>query len=241
MLRSGFRLHAVQASWNFERMIGLGIAVAIRPLLKAVSPNGRKGLAPQMARAAGYFNTHPYLAGMAVGAMARAETDGVAPGEMEHLKNALVGPLGSIGDRIIWAGALPGAAALGLMTSSLVHQWYGALVFAIAFNAVHLPLRWWSLVQGWRLGMGVVGALKHPVFRIGMNLSGPVAALLVGLAIPLTAGWLLEDFDRHEAGLALLVAVLGVIVGRWLWPRLGSLWFGLGIAGLTLVLGTVWP
>jgi PTS system mannose-specific IID component len=67
-----------------------------------------------MERATQFFNAHPYMAGMEVGAVARAEHDGVPGDQIRRMRHALVGPLGSVGDRLIWAGVLPAAAGVGL-------------------------------------------------------------------------------------------------------------------------------
>src|SRR5690554_6136091 len=54
------RLFAVQGSWNYETMLGNGIAFCAEPLVRAL-PEAQQ---PQArARQAKYFNCHPYLAG----------------------------------------------------------------------------------------------------------------------------------------------------------------------------------
>ena len=70
------RLLAVQGAWNYETLMGNGIAFAMEPGLRLL-PGGTDG-APfraAMARHASYFNAHPYLAGLAVGALLRAELE----------------------------------------------------------------------------------------------------------------------------------------------------------------------
>ena len=74
------RLYAVQGSWNYETLMGTGIGFAIEPALRELkgglrSPRYR----PALARHSRYFNAHPYLAGVAVGSLARAELDGEEP------------------------------------------------------------------------------------------------------------------------------------------------------------------
>src|SRR3990172_13012892 len=105
------RLFAVQGSWNYETLLGNGIAFAVEPALRLL-PGGKGGAAYRaaLARQGGYFNAHPYLASVAVGALARAELEGEAPERIERFRTACSGPLGSVGDRLIWAGWLPACA-----------------------------------------------------------------------------------------------------------------------------------
>src|SRR5256886_7465612 len=72
-----------------------------------------------VARGAHFFNAHPYLCGLAVGAAARAEHEGVPPEQVERLRTALCGPLGSLGDRLVWAGWLPFTSGLALVGVAL--------------------------------------------------------------------------------------------------------------------------
>ena len=56
----------IQGSFNYDRMIGVGLAHSMEPLVGDMD----KDVA---ARSAQFFNAHPYMAGVAVGALARAE------------------------------------------------------------------------------------------------------------------------------------------------------------------------
>ncbi|HEY0241198.1 MAG TPA: PTS system mannose/fructose/sorbose family transporter subunit IID, partial [Gemmatimonadaceae bacterium] len=107
-LRIYLRLFAVQGSWNYETMIGNGIAFCTEPALRMLpgGPDGKR-YAEALGRHARYFNAHPYFAGVAVGALARAELEGVPAPMIERFRTALGGPLGSVGDRLVWASWLP--------------------------------------------------------------------------------------------------------------------------------------
>ncbi len=99
------RLYGVQAAWTYERMSGIGVGHAAAPMLRehyaASSVEARRAA---VARSAEFFNSHPYLAGIAVGAVVKAERDGVPGPVISRLRTALSGPLGAIGDQLIWAG-----------------------------------------------------------------------------------------------------------------------------------------
>src|SRR4029450_12988160 len=97
--------------------MGSGGGSCVEPALRLL-PGGKGGTAYRaaLARQCQYFNAHPYLASVAVGALARAELDGEPPARIERFRGALCGPLGSVGDRLVWASLLPACslAALGV-------------------------------------------------------------------------------------------------------------------------------
>jgi PTS system mannose-specific IID component len=181
-----FRTLAVQGSWNYETMIGNGIAFALEPALRLL-PGGRGGEAYRsaMARQSGYFNAHPYLASVAVGALARAELDGERPELIERFRTACCGPLGSVGDRLVWAGWLPACAVLGLAAFGLGASPTGVvLLFLGSYNAGHVALRIWGLRAGYRHGLRVASALGNPLLRQGPAHLARAAALLSGIGLP---------------------------------------------------------
>lgn len=182
------RLLTLQGSYNYETMIGNGIAFAMEPALRML-PGGRNGDAYRaaMARESRYFNAHPYLAAVAVGALARAELALEDPERIERFRTAACGPLGSVGDQLVWAGWLPFCSLLALSAFGLGAS-PGAVVavFLLAYNAGHLSLRVWALDVGWRTGLTCGAALGSPLFRQGPNVLVRAGAAAAGVALPLT-------------------------------------------------------
>jgi len=129
------RLLAIQGSWNYETLLGNGIGFCIEPALRLL-PGGihTPAFHAALARESRYFNAHPYLASVAVGALARAELDGESPERIERFRTALCGPLGSVGDRLVWAGWLPFLSGLTLVAVAL-----GAGLSAVAAFLKNLP------------------------------------------------------------------------------------------------------
>jgi mannose/fructose/N-acetylgalactosamine-specific phosphotransferase system component IID len=236
-LRTSLRLLVVQACWNYERMLGVGLGYATEPLLRAL-PGGRSGERYQgaMRRAARYFNAHPYLTGLAAGALARAEHDGVPGERIERLRTALLGPLGAVGDRLVWAGTLPAASAVGLALSASAPAGVGALALLALYNVPHAILRVWGLHAGWHSGTALARALAEPLLTAGLRLVGPVAALGVGFALPLVARRLAGGLDVPAWGAGLAAALGAWIAARWLAPTLGGVRLGL-LATAAVVLG----
>ena len=178
---------AVQGSWNYEILVGNGIGFCVEPALRQL-PGGVEGDAYRsaLARQCAYFNAHPYLATLAIGALARAELDQAPPARIERFRTALCGPLGSVGDRLVWASWLPACSLLALLLFGM--GWsplWVVLGFLGVYNVGHLGLRDWGLRQGWRHGLRVASALGHPVLQHGPRYIGRVAAVLGGLALPL--------------------------------------------------------
>ena len=143
------RLLAIQGSWNYETLLGNGIGFCIEPALRLL-PGGihTPAFHAALARESRYFNAHPYLASVAVGALARAELDGEAPERIERFRTALCGPLGSVGDRLVWAGWLPfcslaSLALFGLGAGTLAVVGF----FLLAYNAGHFALRIGDSIQ----------------------------------------------------------------------------------------------
>jgi len=232
----------LQASWSHDRLQGIGAAVAAEPLLRRL-PGGPDGevFRRALGRAAQHFNSHPYLAGLAIGAVTRAEFDGVDPERIGRLRAALKGPLGSLGDRIVWAAALPFAASVGLILAARWNPWAGAAAFLGLFNVVHVAFLFWCLPTGWRLGLSVGQALSHPLIQGAVRILGPAAVMAVGVAVPVVGERLLADLGPGSVPRVVGVGVVGVVILRWLMPSVGAARLGLIAAGLAFVGGWIWP
>lgn len=214
------RLFAIQGVWNYETMLGNGIAFALEPALRRL-PGGRGGPAycAAMARHSGYFNAHPYLASVAVGALARAELDGAPTSHIERFRCAAPGPLGSVGDRLVWAGWLPLCSALGLLAFGLGASSAGVmLVFLGSFNVGHIALRVWGLHVGWRDGLQVAQALGNPVLRRGPAHVARATAFIAGIALPVAAQGIIGP-GRALLGSVLAAVAVGAMLITWLHGR----------------------
>ncbi len=210
---------AVQGSWNYEILVGNGIGFCVEPALRRL-PGGVDGDAYKaaLARQCAYFNAHPYLAALAIGALARAELDQVQPARIERFRTALCGPLGSVGDRLVWASWLPACSLLALLLFGM--GWsplWVVLGFLAVYNVGHFGLREWGLRQGWRHGLRVASALAHPVLQHGPRYIGRVAAVLGGLALPLAVHRAIGGgpaFAKIPVTVAIMTPLLAVLLVR---------------------------
>jgi PTS system mannose-specific IID component len=230
------RVFAIQGSWNYETLIGNGVGFCVEPALRLL-PGGVHSaeFKAAMARQSRYFNAHPYLASVAVGALARAELDHEPADKIERFRTALAGPLGSVGDRLVWAGWLPFCSLLGLCVFGLGATPFGTVVtFLAVYNLGHIALRAWGLRTGWNRGMHVAQALGNPVLRRGPQVIAPLAALVAGFAVPLALLRIIGS-GRTLLGAVLAGAVLGAFAIVRLHGRLEGWRMALGVlAGLII-------
>lgn len=218
LLRSFLRAFTIQGSWNYRSMLGNGFAFALLPVLKRLYRD--QELADAVRRHAEHFNAHPYLANIALGAAARMEAEGRDDVAVRRFKQAVSGPLGGLGDTLVWATLLPTT-----MLAALVLAWAGAspwlavLTFLLSYNAGHLVLRVWAFRTGLREGQEVgtrlrragLGGRTEQLARLGSLLLGAFVGLVLmddpGLGDPRWIGAILG------AGAVLL----GLLGGHRIW------------------------
>jgi mannose/fructose/N-acetylgalactosamine-specific phosphotransferase system component IID len=215
-LRALLRLISLQASYTYERMQGIGIAVAEEPLLEPLARDAERARAAR-GRSAQYFNAHPYLAGAAVGALARAELDG-EPGErILRLRTALSGPLGALGDQLFWAGIVPALMGIALIAVAAGFGLYVILAVVLGYNVLRLLVTWWGLRVGLRHGLKVAHAISESNLPSLAARAGIVGALVIGVTIPWVATWLLQGTGQPARAVVLVVAgafILGILTLR---------------------------
>ena len=236
------RLFLIQAAWNYERMQGVGFGYAAEPALRSL-PGGAGGEAYRaaLARQSRFFNAHPYFAGLAVGAAVRGEFDGEPPERIARLREALCGPLGSLGDRLFWASWLPTCSAIAVVLVVFGARVWAALAFLALYNTVHLVCRVWALRAGWRHGMHVASALSTPRLQAATRVATPLVGLAVGVALPIAFGWQLHDASDVTTLAAAAGAVLFALVLRLAGGRTSGVVLAAVLLGATWLLGVLWP
>ena len=232
------RLLVLQASWTYERLQGVGIGFASLPLLAPLRADPARHQ-EAVVRASEYFNAHPYLAGIAVGAAARAESDRVGGATIQRLKTALAGPLGALGDQLFWIGAVP--LVMGTMLGAITAG-AGPPAVAVGFSlylVARLVVTYWGLRLGLKAGLGVASALKASGLQGLVRRVGLAAGFSVGVAAPLVIEWFATAAPNGLAVVAMaggaaagivaalvrrrvpssrrvtLVAVLGILLWHW--------------------------
>ncbi len=214
------RLFLIQGSWNYHTMLGSGFAFVMLPGLRSIFAADPDRFADAVERHLEVFNAHPYLSSVAVGASLRLEADGADPETVARFKAAVRGPLGSLGDALVWATWLPGVAMASLALYWLGFPgWLAGLFFLAVFNFGHVALRIWGLRVGLQSGRDVGAVLGSADLGGWTKRLQPLAALLLGLL----AGAILggeRGLGGAGAGWAALAAggfVVGLIGGHKTW------------------------
>jgi mannose/fructose/N-acetylgalactosamine-specific phosphotransferase system component IID len=240
LLSTFLRSFTIQGSWNYHTMVGGGLAFCLLPVLRAVARSRDEPLQASIQRHVGHFNAHPYLTSLALGAISRLEADGESHEEIRRFKVAIRGPLGGLGDTLVWAGWLPATALIALIAA-----WWGAgpvatvLLFLILYNMGHLTLRTWAFTAGLDAGKDVgpllrsahLGPLADRVARLGSLLVGFLGGLMLTK----------EEAFRSPAwlwiGLAVAAFATGMIGGQRVWRPTALV--VVGTVGVVIVLGSL--
>lgn len=231
------RLFTIQASWNYERMQGVGFGYAAEPALRSLDAERYRAA---LARESHFFNSHPYFAGLAVGAAVRAELDGEKPERIERLRATLGAPLGSVGDRLFWASWLPACAVLGIALYFAGTGLWAAVAFLAAYNVVHIACRWWALRSGWQHGMTVAAALNAPLLRRATSAATPLSGLAVGFIIPVAFLGHMGDATRTTMLAGAGLALMFVFIARLAATRISGAALAAIVLGATWVVGLLW-
>ena len=138
------RSNLQQASFNFERIHGLGFCYDMIPAIKRLYPLKEDQVAA-LKRHLVFFNTTPAVCGPVIGvtaAMEEARANGAAidDGAINGIKVGTLRPI---------------TAALGA-SLALSGNILGPLLFFFIFNAVRLAMKWYGLQLGFRKGVNIV-------------------------------------------------------------------------------------
>lgn len=236
-LRVLLRSLTVQGSWNYETLIGTGFAFTMLPVLRYLYPADAEAFRAALARHTEVFNSHPYLATVAVGAVSRLEAEGADPVIIQRFKSALRGSLGSIGDQLVWTAWKPATVMIGLALALAGAAWWLVLaVFLLTYNVLHFGLRAWGLRVGTACGLEVGRVLRDaPVQKIARR-SGDLGALCGGFGLVVATANLLHQSRWGIVAIACIV--VAIAAGARLGPR-ARLLFG-GVLMTAWLMATVW-
>jgi mannose/fructose/N-acetylgalactosamine-specific phosphotransferase system component IID len=236
------RLMLLQAVWNYERMQGIGFAHALSPAARKLAKDdaeAARALVPQ----AGYFNTHPVMAAVAVGVVAdqlerraRGET-ALDDAGILRVKQALGSSLAAIGDPLFWNAVRPLLALTAVYGWRDDRSWLGALTIVAGYNAFALGYRLRGLFQGYARGLSYVAQLARrlgPMTSGLRTIAGVIAALVVSTVLLPAGGGTATQAILGVAGVALGLMFFGA-------ARLGPGEWGLGIVLIVLAWATLAP
>jgi len=182
----------IQGSWNYERMLNLGVCFCLLPVGKRLF-SGLKERTEFLKRHLGFFNAHPYLASYSLGAVARLEEKAIIERwkdykPIEKLKERLCSPLGAIGDQLFWNILKPLAAIWGIILL-IEAQYLGPIAFLILYNIPHIYYRYHGVLQGYRLDFDIIREISKRKYERLFKRLVPMGALSVGMLVVLCGHW----------------------------------------------------
>jgi mannose/fructose/N-acetylgalactosamine-specific phosphotransferase system component IID len=178
-VRLYFRSFFVQTGWSYDRMMALGFTWILLPLVEKLCP-AREERVRFLGRHLSFFNANPYLANYAVGATARLEESGAAPEEVDKLKESLRGPLGALGDNLVWMNLKPALLILGIILASTVGA-LGAVAFWLLYNIHQVYVRGRGLCRGYALGLRVASDLRSGYYPQMIKWISRMGAVFLGV------------------------------------------------------------
>lgn len=220
-LASSFlRSFLIQGSWNYHTMLGCGFAFAMLPGLRALYGTQAREMAASLGRHVELFNAHPYLSGVALGAVLKLERDGADAETVRRFKLAVRGPLGSLGDALVWASWLPSVSVLALALYWLgLPGWMAVAIFLVVYNVGHVGLRLWGFRVGLSEGRDVGQRLARAELGAWTDRLRSLGALLLGalVGVVLAGEGGLADAGLLWVSLALVAFLAGLLVGHRAW------------------------
>lgn len=175
----------VQAAWNSERMLNLGLTMMMAPVVTRIHGTGPAGRAA-LHKYLDHFNTHPYFISLLVGVFSRLEAtgggDAARVAAVKREDERLLGPLAAAGGSFFWEGLRPLWGLIGIAWVQLASaelRWWGPLLAVIGYNAAQLHMRWYGLRTGWRDGETAIREYLRG-FRERVGMVHRVGLLLLG-------------------------------------------------------------
>jgi len=183
-LKTFLRSFALQGSWNFERLQGLGALYVMMPALNYYFQGSARLAACR--RHMGYFNTHPFMATSVLGTAIHHEGElaaGLAANDnFQDYRQMVLAPYAAMGDAMFWGGLRPLAAGIALFFALGKSVW-APVVFLLVFNLPHFWYRWNGLYQGCRNGFDSIELVQRKHLPdLAVRLKEGTVILLGGLS-----------------------------------------------------------
>lgn len=152
------------SNYNFERLMALGMASMMAPVLRKVAKT-KEATAAGLKRHLVFYNSHPYLGAMITGVVAamevqRAQGADIKDEDVNGVKTAMMGPFAGVGDSLFWGTLHPIYLSI---TAALAAQ--GNLIAPflawLFIGGTAVAGHWFLLNYGYRLGIDVLGKMRE--------------------------------------------------------------------------------
>ena len=212
----------IQAVWNYQSMQSIGFCFALSPVGKKLfkSNEQRKEF---YNRHLNFFNAHPYFSSFALGAITKIEEELAAKENPDYeiiarFKNALIGPLGAIGDQLVWATIKPTSVLIGLIGVVFIvdvqAKIYFIFLLLIIYNIPHIYIRLFGIFKGYNKGFEVSQVLNAKNYEMMRDIYGILGTVALGVYI----GFSLMKYgtnDMLDSGFFIFGALFSYIMYQW--------------------------
>jgi PTS system mannose-specific IID component len=188
----------LHASYNYERLQGLGFAHAIKPVIEYLYTT-KAERAAALTRHLAFFNSEPQFGALVPGAVIAMEEERAAGADIsdeaiQAVKSGLMGPLAGVGDSLIQGLVTPLLLSLGI---SLAQQGNlaGPLLYAVLISAlvIGVSAAFWRMGYRWGraavtrvLASGWVQDLTAAAAIASITVLGGLTASLVQFSTPVS-------------------------------------------------------
>ncbi|MDF9825461.1 PTS system N-acetylgalactosamine-specific IID component [Breznakia sp. PF5-3] len=183
----------LQASFNYERMQAAGWLWAMLPGLEKIHTD-KNDLSASMKHNLEFFNTHTYTVTFVMGIVLSLEQQKADINTIRSVRVAAMGPLGGIGDAMIWFTLMPIAAGI-TATMAIDGNVIGPILYFIIVFGAQMALRYWLLNWSYALGRTAVSMLTnyakeftHAASMLGVFVVGALTCnygnTAIGMIIP---------------------------------------------------------
>ncbi len=176
----------LQASQNYERMQACGWLFCLLPCLKKIHKN-KEDLSKAMQNHMQFINTNPIMAPFLMSLTIALEENKESRSTINMIKVATMGPLGGIGDALLWMTALPITLGIGCSLGK-EGSILGPVLFLVMFNAILFGLRFAAGYYGYNVGVKALDTLKektkkvsHAASIVGVTVIAGLVATMVNL------------------------------------------------------------
>jgi PTS system mannose-specific IID component len=240
----------LHASYNYERLQGLGFAHAMKPVIDFLYKTTAER-AQALRRHLVFFNSEPQLGALvpaAVIAMEEERASGVAISDeaINGVKSGLMGPLAGVGDSLIQGLVTPLLLSMGIslaqqgnLSAPVLYSLSIALVvLGSSYAFWSLGYRWGKLAVSRILSSGWVSALSEGAAVVGMTVAGGLTATLVQFSTPasIVVGQAAVSLQQDVLD-AILRNLLPLVLALSSWWLLSRRVPSMRVIGLLFVLG----
>ena len=216
------RSFLIQAVWNYQSMQSIGFCFALSPICKKLfkSQEKRKEF---YNRHLNFFNAHPYFSSYALGAISKIEEELSTKKNPDYeiisrFKNALIGPLGAIGDQLVWATLKPTSILIGLIGVLIITEVQSKIYFIflllVIYNIPHIYIRLFGILNGYQQGFEVSKVLNAKNYEMIRDIYGILGTAALGIYIGFSI-FKYGSSDLLNSVLFIFGAILSYIMYQW--------------------------